>query len=131
MVDIHFKTDKELKIIDCSDFLKEVGVGGSAGMKGNIIDGGYAGIENASGEVDRIDPADEDTDQLHSVDNLLATCVLAHLSYRFPELACYKDWRELNPSNIKQEIIDNLRLLLHSKNFGICPPCPVCKDLQA
>ena len=97
----------------------------SKAMDGNIVDGGNLGIPLQGGGRDIVEEG-----ELKTVDSLLADCLLQHFNHRFPELAYYRDWREVNFRNIKQEIIDKLRLLVHSKNFGVCPTCPVCKDLQ-
>jgi len=94
-------------------------------MYGNIVDGGNLGIPLQGGRRDAVEEG-----ELKTVDSLLADCLLQHFNHRFPELAYYRDWREVDFRNIKQEIIDKLRLLVHSKNFGVCPTCPVCKDLQ-
>lgn len=101
-------------------------------IDGNIIDGGKVGIVNGKGTVhvwDGYIKADGTMD-IQPTDSLLAKCLLEHFNYRFPETAYYKDWHEVDSRNIKIEIVDKLRLLATSRNFGFCPSCSVCKDLS-
>jgi len=104
--------------------------GSDAGINGNVIDGGQVGIINDKGTVDvwhgyiEVDG----TMDIKPIDNLLAKCLLWHFKYRFPKILSFEDWREVN-SNINRDIIDKLKLLSFSRNFKICPNCPVCNEL--
>lgn len=99
-------------------------------IHGNIIIGGFVGIVNANGEVDLWSSLDEDTSKLRKVNSLDAKCLLEHFNDRFPNMAHFKDWHEANVLNISRDIADTLYILARSKNFGVSPTCPVCKDVR-
>jgi len=94
------------------------------GMLGNIVRGGHVGLcRDQEGQL-------YDLPLLRigwkPVDSTVAAYLLEHLNYRFPELACYENWDEVNLDNVQSWVVDKLRLLVHTKNFGICPTCPIC-----
>lgn len=95
-------------------------------MLGNIVDGAEVGIPLRGGEIDVINGEFG----LTHIDDMLAKCLLEHFNYRFPEMAYYKDWRDVSFANVKHEIAEQLRVMALSKNFGMCPTCLVCKDLE-
>jgi len=110
--------------------------GSDAGINGNIIDGGQVGIITIDGTVDvhyDYNPEDDSSVAIviKPIDSLLAKCLLEHFKYRFPKLISFQDWREASSGPIEQEIIDKLKLVSFSRNFKICPNCPVCNELMA
>jgi excisionase family DNA binding protein len=68
--------------------------------------------------------------KMEKIDAYLAACLFEHFNHQFPKLTHYKDWQEVNFENVKQEIMDKLLLLAHSRAFEICLSCQVCKALH-
>jgi hypothetical protein len=99
------------------------------GLSGNVIIGGYYGMQEANGNVNPWD--DEELCKLQPVNSFDAECLLKHLNYRFADLAHFQDWHEANAHNITREVVNTLYILARSKNFGVSPTCPVCKDIRA
>ena len=95
-------------------------------MHGNIVDGAEVGIPLRDGEIDVI----KGEYDFRQIDDILAKCLLEHFNSRFPELAFYEDWRAVNFLNVKHEVVEKLRVMALSKNFGVCPTCVVCRDLE-
>ena len=71
-------------------------------------------------------------DGLELNDTFLASLLLEHFNYQFPELAHYKDWDDINLNtikNMKSEVLVQLRILSFSKEFIFCPACVICESL--
>jgi hypothetical protein len=105
-------------------------------MRGNIIDGGRLGLPFADGTFDDFGSDDvfmgyHGAWEFEKIDILLADCLLEHFKHRFPDIIDYSDWRKFSLETFNQEVIDKLQILIRSKNFGICPRCPICGDIQA
>jgi len=95
-------------------------------MRGNIVDGAEIGIPLQDGRLDIMNGEYN----IKQIDDILAQCLLEHFNHRFPKLAFYRHWRVVNFRNVKHEIAEQLRIMVLSKNFGVCPTCVVCKDLE-
>jgi DNA-binding XRE family transcriptional regulator len=91
----------------------------------NIVDGGMLDHRLWAMGEEFSKPVRERAHELEKADSFLAECLLEHYRYEFPETL--RDWRELTPETIERDIHSNLRLLAHSRDFRVCPSCPVCQ----
>jgi len=74
--------------------------------------------------IEEIVVKEEDRNQLHSVESLLSRCLLSHIQLELPELRGIKDWGQLRPEDITDELLDKLSLMSYRRTFqGKCDIC--------
>lgn len=98
--------------------------GGGANLVGNVVDGGF--ISSATHPGPMLGVTDRDNPyRLEKTDSYLTQCLLSHLKAEFAEeFKLVTDWRQLNPIDTTECMIQKLTLVSHRRTFeGKCAIC--------